>query len=44
MKTEILIRNLQMDYFKKEKKNYKELSKVQDRVISILYGDMNGNV
>lgn len=41
--TEILIRNLQMDYFK-EKKNYKELSKVQDRVISILYGDMNGNV
>ena len=41
--TEILIRNLQIDYFK-EKKNYKELSKVQDRVISILYGDMNGNV
>lgn len=41
--TEVLIRNIQIDYYKK-KKNYKELSKIQDRVISILYGNINVNV
>lgn len=38
--TEILIRSLQIEYYK-EKRNYKEVSKVQDRVISILYGNDN---
>lgn len=38
--TEILIRSLQIEYYK-EKRDYKEVSKVQDRVILILYGGEN---
>ena len=38
--TELLVRSVQIEYYK-EKKDFKELSIVQDRVISILYGNEN---
>ena len=38
--TELLVRSLQIEYYK-EKKAFRELSIVQDKVISILYGNEN---